>query len=66
MRVLAILLVAVWIGCGAEPPAQPPEASPPAQMASAQVQSNQESSNPNPMLYPVDARPFGREIERWA
>ena len=66
MRVLAVVLVAVSIGCGADPASQQPGASAAAQTAQAQLQADRDSSNPNPMLYPVDARPFGREIERWA
>lgn len=59
MRLLPITLLAVCVGCGAEAPA--PEAA--ETNASAELR---EARNPNPMLYPKDARPFGRTVERWS
>lgn len=61
MRVIAILLVAVWFGCGTEMPGAAPAAKP----GTAQVAAADDRDNPNPMLYEVDARPYGRSIERW-
>ncbi len=68
MRVFAILLVAVGVGCGTEMPG-PGQAAPAAKPPTAAVASadgQRDRDNPNPMLYEVDARPYGRSIERWS
>jgi len=59
MRHLSMCLLAVCFGCGAEAPA-------PSSLAESTAELASEQSNPNPMLYPKDARPFGRSLERWA
>jgi hypothetical protein len=58
MRLLPICLVAVSVGCGGGPAPVGPTA------ASAELR--RESDNPNPMLFPKDAEPYGRSIERWS
>jgi hypothetical protein len=66
MRALAILLVAVSFGCGSEMPA-PVQASQAEKPGTAALDSakGRDCDNPNPMLFEVDARPYGRSIERW-
>ena len=65
MRIFTPLFVAVLAGCGASSPSD--------QDASAQGTASEElrnrgheSNNPNPMLFPKDARPYGRPMSRWA
>jgi hypothetical protein len=65
MRIFTPLFVAVLAGCGASGPSD--------QEASAQGTASEElrhrgdeSNNPNPMLFPKDARPYGRTMSRWA
>jgi len=65
MRIFTPLFVAVLAGCGASSPSD--------QDASAQATASEElrnrgheSNNPNPMLFPKDARPYGRPMSRWA
>jgi hypothetical protein len=67
MRAFAIFLVAVPLGCGTEMPA-PAQAVPAEKPATAELASadrRKDCDNPNPMLFEVDARPYGRSIERW-
>ncbi len=57
MRHLSMCLLVVCLACGAEAPAPVGESS--AELRHAQV-------DPNPMLFPKDARPYGRSLERWS
>jgi hypothetical protein len=67
MRALVILFVAVSFGCGSEMPA-PGQAGPaekPGEAELASAEGRSDCGNPNPMLFEVDARPYGRSIVRW-
>ncbi len=57
MRVLSMSLLVVCVACGAEEQAT---------SASNAAGLRQQPPNPNPMLFPKDARPYGRSIERWS
>jgi hypothetical protein len=59
MRVLPVCLVAVSVGCGGGGPA-------PVGRTAASAEVRRASDNPNPMLFPKDAVPYGRSIERWS
>ena len=59
MRIFTPLFVTVLVGCG-------PGSSPAPQTASEELRHRDDDSNPNPMLFPKDARPYGRSIERWS
>jgi hypothetical protein len=56
MRLLAIVLVTLWIGCAADEPTD--------SVTSDELHADHR--NPNPVLFAKDARPFGRSMERWA
>ena len=58
MRILIPLLVALVLGCGVNAPQAP--------QTSSDELRQQNASNPNPMLFPKNARPYGRSIERWS
>jgi len=60
MRIFTPLFVAILVGCGASGP-QGPEAE-----SEALKHRGNEASNPNPMLFPKDASPYGRSMFRWA
>src|SRR5271165_4960764 len=66
MRALVVFLVAVSFGCGSEMPA-PVQAVPAEKQGTTGLVSaeDRDRDNPNPMLFEVDARPYGRSIERW-
>jgi len=59
MRIFTPLFVAVLVGCGASGP-------PSTESSSADLRHRDDSTNPNPMLFPKDARPYGRPMSRWA
>jgi hypothetical protein len=59
MRLLPVCLVAVSVGCGGGGPA-------PVGPTTASAELRRESDNPNPVLFPKEARPYGRSIERWS
>ena len=57
MRVFAILLIALSLGCGTDEPAS--------SETSTELGGHDHHPNPNPVLFPKDARPFGRSMARW-
>ena len=57
MRIYTVLFITL-LGCGTNGPQSP-------QMASEELRK-EGASNPNPMLFPKDVRPYGRSIERWS
>jgi hypothetical protein len=57
MRHLSMYLLVVCLACGAEAPA-------PAGESSAELRHAQ--PDPNPMLFPKDASPYGRSLQRWS
>src|SRR5262249_51293010 len=59
MRIFTPLFVAVLVGCGAS-------GSPTTGSSSADLRHKGDESNPNPMLFPKDSRPYGRTMSRWA
>ena len=59
MRIFTPLFVAVLVGCGAN-------GSQPTDSSSADLRHKGDESNPNPMLFPKDSRPYGRSMSRWA
>ena len=59
MRVVTALFITLLVGCG------PNEAQSPG-TASDALRRGRDDSNPNPMLFPKDARPYGRSITRWS
>ena len=59
MRIFTPLFVAVLVGCGASGP-------PSTESSSADLRHRDDSTNPNPMLFPKDAQPYGRPMSRWA
>jgi hypothetical protein len=65
MRIFTPLFVAVLAGCGASSPSDP-DASAQGTAAEELQHRGHESSNPNPMLFPKEARPYGRPMSRWA
>jgi hypothetical protein len=65
MRIFTPLFVAVLAGCGASSPSDP-EASAQGTASEELQHRGHESNNPNPMLFPKDARPYGRPMSRWA
>ena len=67
MRALFSLLVVVSFGCGSEVPTSM-QAVPAEKKTGTEIAATDERydrDNPNPMLFEVDARPYGRSIERW-
>jgi hypothetical protein len=61
MRIFTPLFVAVLVGCGAGSPAATQTSS----TSSADLKKD-DATNPNPMLFPKDARPYGRTMSDWA
>jgi hypothetical protein len=59
MRIFTPLFITMLVGCGTNGPEAP-------QAASAELRQHRDDSNPNPMLFPKDARPYGRTLSRWA
>jgi len=59
MRIFTPLFVAVLVGCGAGSP-------PASQTSSADLKHKDDVTDPNPMLFPKDARPYGRTMSEWA
>jgi hypothetical protein len=59
MRIFTPLFITMLLGCGTNGPVAP-------HMASEELRHQGDDSNPNPMLFPKDARPYGRSIERWS
>jgi len=59
MRTFSPLFVAVLVGCGASSP-------PATDRSSADIRNRNDSTNPNPMLFPKDASPYGRTMSQWA
>ena len=64
MRIFTPLFVAVLVGCGASGPSDQGTSS--EGTASEELRHRGGDSNPNPMLFPKDARPYGRSMSRWA
>jgi hypothetical protein len=59
MRIFTPLFITMLLGCGTNGPPGP-------RIASDELRHGEDDSNPNPMLFPKDARPYGRSIERWS
>jgi len=59
MRIFTPLFVTLLLGCGSNEPQAP-------QTASDALRRRGDDSNPNPMLFAKDARPYGRSIARWS
>jgi hypothetical protein len=64
MRIFTSLFVAALVGCGASGPSD--QASSTRGTSSEELRHRGGESNPNPMLFPKDARPYGRSITRWS
>jgi hypothetical protein len=53
MRYLLILVLSATIGCGTD------------ESTTSETSTEAHGSNPNPVLFPRDAHPFGRSMARW-
>ena len=61
MRIFTPLCIAALLGCGSSGPQAPQTSS-----TSEPIKHPQDETNPNPMLFPKDATPYGRPMSRWA
>jgi hypothetical protein len=59
MRIFTPLFVAVLASCGGNGPPDPGTSS-------GELRHRGDEPGPNPMLFPKDARPYGRSITRWS
>ena len=64
MRIFTPLFVAILVGCGGSGPADPDASA--VGSSSEDLRHKGDHSNPNPMLFQKDARPYGRTMSRWA
>ena len=64
MRIFTHSSSLVLVGCGASGPSESRNLV--QGTASEELRHRGGESNPNPMLFPKDARPYGRSMSRWA